>query len=217
VELTGFRFGRLVAESRTNKGKRVAWVCLCDCGVRTIKAQVDLRSGDTTSCGCRKNEVTAARNTTHGMAHTPAYKKWLGMKARVRNASRQENRCYVGVTICQRWHLFKNFLADMGEPPDGYSLDRKDNNKGYSKSNCRWVPLVEQSRNTRRLRMHEGVCISQAARENGLSPDVVLDRVNKLGWTIDEALSTPKRKQRKANAQINTPQTGIPEVLQRSP
>jgi hypothetical protein len=193
MELTGFRFGRLVAETKTMKGKRVAWVCLCDCGVRATKAQVDLRSGDTTSCGCRKNEVTIARNTTHGLANTPAYAKWLGMKARVRNAGLKNNRCYAGVTICSRWSSFENFLADMGQPPNGYSLDRKDNAKGYSKRNCRWVPLVDQSRNTRRIKLYNGVPLSEAARQRGLDPDVVFDRINKLKWSVDRALHTPVR------------------------
>lgn len=194
MELTGFRFGRLIAKTRTTKGKRVAWVCLCDCGVTTVKAQVDLRSGDTTSCGCRKNEVTTARNTTHGRSHTPAYAKWLGMKARVRHPRRNGNRCYAGVTICPHWEKFENFLADMGEPPDGFSLDRIDSSKGYSKDNCRWVPLAEQARNTSRLRYHNGVHLSELARQHGLSPDVVFDRVNKLGWPTERALSTPTRK-----------------------
>lgn len=210
MELTGFRFGRLVAEYRTTKGKRVAWMCVCDCGVHAIKAQVDLRSGDTTSCGCRKNEVTSARNTTHGRAHTVAYAKWLGMKARVRNASRKENRCYSGVVICKRWQdSFENFLADMGDPPTGYSLDREDNSKGYNKSNCRWVPLAYQARNTRRVRLHEGVPMSEAARRAGLNPNVVLDRINKLGWSVERALCTPQRKLnlKGKNDQVDTPQT----------
>jgi hypothetical protein len=103
----------------------------------------------------------------------------------------------VGVTICSRWKKFENFLVDMGEPPEGYSLDRIDNTKGYSKKNCRWVPLAEQARNTRRQRMYQGICLSEAARNAGLSPDIVHDRVNKLGWSIERALTTPKMKQRR--------------------
>lgn len=193
MELHGVRFGRLLAKSKTKKGKRVAWECICDCGAEVIKAQVDLRSGDTTSCGCRKAEATAVRNTTHGGAHTAAYKKWLSMKARVRNTSRKKNNCYVGVTICKQWSKFENFLKDMGEPPKGYSLDRIDNTKGYSPTNCRWVPLAEQARNTRRIRWHKGLSISAAARVNNIDADVVFDRINKLGWDVDKALTTPTR------------------------
>jgi hypothetical protein len=193
MELQGIRFGRLVAKSKTTKGKRVAWDCICDCGARVVCAQVDLRSGDTTSCGCRKSEATAARNTTHGMTQTTTYKKWVGMNARVRNTSRIKNKCYIGVSICKRWAKFENFLADMGEPPTGYSLDRVDNTKGYSPTNCRWVPLAEQARNTRRIRRYNGLSISAAARANNIEADVVFDRINKLGWDVDKALTTPTR------------------------
>ena len=82
----------------------------------------------------------------------------------------------------------------MGEPPEGFSLDRINNLKGYSKKNCRWVPLAEQARNTRRQRLYKGVCLSEAARAAGLTPDIVFDRVNKLGWTVERALTTPKKQ-----------------------
>lgn len=193
MELKGVRFGLLTAVKRTTKGTRVAWECACDCGNRTVAAQLELRNGDTKSCGCLRIAATSAKNTTHGMTHTRAYAKWKGMWARVRNAHLKENHCYIGVAVCKRWEKFENFYADMGELPEGYSLDRIDNKKGYSKSNCRWVPLEEQSRNTRRLRLHKGVHISEAARRVGLNPDVVLDRINKLGWDIDRALATPLR------------------------
>ena len=200
MDLAGVRFGRLTAQRRTTKGKRVAWECVCDCDTVTITAQLDLRSGDSTSCGCRKSDVTIRRNTTHSMTSSKIYSKWKGMWARVRSAHRLENRCYIGVTVCPRWADFENFLADMGEMPDGYSLDRIDNTKGYSKENCRWVPLVEEARNTRRLRMYEGRCISEAARQAGLAPGIVFDRINKLGWGIDRALATPQlRKKRSGN------------------
>jgi hypothetical protein len=102
--------------------------------------------------------------------------------------------------VCPAWADFSAFYADMGEPPLGYSLDRIDNTKGYSPGNCRWVPLAEQARNTRRLRMYEGVHMSEHARRAGLPADVVFDRINKLGWDTPRALSTPLRPIRKRNA-----------------
>lgn len=197
MELQGVRFGRLTVLERAKDTRKAAWVCACACGAVVTKAQIDLRSGDTTSCGCAKRELLAARNKTHGLTDTPAHKKWRGMWSRVRSTNRKQNACYVGVTICSRWKKFENFLVDMGEPPEGYSLDRIDNTKGYSKKNCRWVPLAEQARNTRRQRMYQGICLSEAARNAGLSPDIVHDRVNKLGWSIERALTTPKMKQRR--------------------
>lgn len=197
MDLTGTRFGRLVANTPTVKGKRKAWVCVCDCGAVVTKAQVDLRSGDTKSCGCAKRELRAAKNTTHGASNSVAYSKWRGMWARVRTAGAPKNRCYRDVGVCPAWRKFEAFLADMGEPPEGYSLDRIDNSQGYGKSNCRWVPLSQQAKHTRRLRVHNGVHLSELARQHGLLPDVVFDRINKLGWAIDKALSTPVRKMKK--------------------
>ena len=193
MDLSGVRFGRLTVVCRSMSGKRVPWECRCDCGKIVVVAQPELRRGDTKSCGCAKKETVQRKNTTHGMTHTAAYNKWRGMWARVRNTHKKENKCYAGVTVCVAWKHFENFYTDMGEPPEGYSLDRKDNLKGYSKKNCRWVPLEMQARNTRRLRLHKGVSISEASRCAGLSPDVVLDRINKLGWTVEQALSTPTR------------------------
>lgn len=196
MDLAGVRFGRLIAQSKTVKGKRVAWGCVCDCGTATIAAQVDLRSGDTTSCGCAKRDAMIARNYKHGLADTPTHLAWKRMRRRVRHPEDRGNACYANVTICKRWDKFENFLADMGDVPAGYSLDRISNHKGYSPSNCRWVPLADQARNTRRLRRVGDTYVSQAARQAGLDPNVVFDRINKLGWGIDRALTTPLQKQR---------------------
>ena len=119
------------------------------------------------------------------------------MRRRVQHPEAAGNACYTDVKICKRWEEFENFLADMGECPAGYSLDRINNKKEYSPSNCRWVPLSEQARNTRRLRKVGNTYVSEAARRAGLDPDVVLDRVNKLGWDMRRALTTPKRVQQR--------------------
>ena len=194
MELSSVRFGRLTVIRRSTDGKRLPWECLCDCGTTVVVAQAELRRGDTQSCGCLKQAAVVQRNTTHGKTYTPAYRKWRGMWARVRQADRKANRCYVDVSVCPEWERFENFYADMGEPPERYSLDRINHTKGYSKDNCRWVPLEMQARNTRRIRLHKGASISEAARTAGLSPDVVSDRINKLGWGIERALATPIRK-----------------------
>lgn len=197
MELSGVRFGRLTVLQRSTSGSRVPWVCQCDCGAVVVRAQGDLRRGDTKSCGCAKRDATVARNYRHGLTDTRTYLKWKGMRKRVRHPEAVGNACYAGVTICKRWEKFENFLADMGECPDGYSLDRINNKKGYSPSNCRWVPMEEQARNTRRLRKVGNTYVSEAARRAGLDPDVVLDRVNKLGWSMQRALTTPKQVQQR--------------------
>jgi hypothetical protein len=197
MELSGVRFGRLKVLRLAKDTVRKSWVCVCDCGSTVVKAQADLRRGDTASCGCLRKELQILRNTTHGQTNTPAYTKWRSMWTRIYEKHKTKNRCYKNISICKRWEKFENFLADMGPPPEGYSLDRIDSSRGYCKSNCRWVPLVEQARNTTRVRLYKGVCISECARRVGLTPDVVFDRINKLGWNVERALNTPKREHRK--------------------
>jgi hypothetical protein len=197
MELSGVRFGRLVVLRRSTSGRRVPWVCRCDCGAVVTKAQSDLRRGDTTSCGCAKRDATIARNYKHGLTDTPTHLAWKRMRRRVLHPEDNGNACYQDVKICKRWDKFANFLADMGEVPKGHSLDRKDNRRGYSPSNCRWVPLAEQAKNTRRLRVVGDTYLTEAARRAGLDPDVVSDRINKLGWDVQRALTTPKRVQQR--------------------
>lgn len=87
----------------------------------------------------------------NGAKTSLTYNSWLAMRSRCRlpgrdNADRYRDR---GITICERWESFDNFLADMGERPRGTTLDRRDNDKGYGPDNCRWATPTEQSRNTR--------------------------------------------------------------------
>lgn len=194
---TGDRFGRLRVRKKVGSNTTgFLWECRCDCGVVKVFAQIYLRRGDTRSCGCLKRDAVISRNTTHGKSRSAAYKKWCSMWARVRTPH-GGSACYVGVTVCKRWGSFENFFDDMGDPPKGFTLERKNIFRGYSPSNCEWIPASKQAQNTSRTVWveldGEDVCLSEAARRRGLAPDLVFDRI-KLGWDITTALSTPKRK-----------------------
>lgn len=185
---------------RFDGGVRRRWLCDCSCGATVTVDQKSLESGNTQSCGHLHRDQLRARNTTHGMGNTYTYKKWRSMHSRVRSTDREQNKCYRDVRICAAWKSFERFYLDMGEAPKGYSLDRIDNAKGYSKENCRWIPLVLQSANTSRnvIVEYNGVTthISEHARREGLSPNAVLDRINKLGWSVERSLGTPLRVQK---------------------
>jgi hypothetical protein len=198
LDLTGRRFGRLLvlgALPSTGNGRK--WRCQCDCGNETEIRAYRLNKGYVHSCGCLTREVTAERNRTHGMSHTPTHRIWCGMNTRCYNESSKDYRHYGGrgITVCDRWrNSFEAFLSDMGERPPGMSIERVDNSKGYEPGNCRWASQKEQTRNRRGLRYlemsGETKCLAAWATERGMKPTTLLTRLH-LGWSVEEAITTP--------------------------
>lgn len=194
-DLTDQHFGRLTVLERggTQKNGRVLWVCVCDCGGLKETAASSLKNGITRSCGCLSSGV----NKKHGKCGTQVHRAWLGMRARCRPGNTWESKNYAdrGIKVCCRWqNSFKNFYADMGDPPPGHTLDRKKNAKGYSPGNCRWATLFEQANNKR-----TNALLTLRGRQQPVAAwckefEVPLSRVTSRlwrGWTLEEALTLP--------------------------
>ncbi len=149
-DISGQEFGRWLAISHSGKvGEEHRWLCRCACGTERLVEGRNLRSGASQSCGCLIGETTTARNLTHGLTGTKTYNTWANMIRRCEDATAGGYVRYggAGVSVCDRWHKFDNFLADMGEAPQGMTIDRRDNSAGYCKDNCRWATATTQARN----------------------------------------------------------------------
>lgn len=158
-DLKGQTFTRLTVLHRdlTKPGK-TRWMCRCECGVIKSVSAETLLCGKAKSCGCYSVDRIAALNKTHGLSKKhPLYNTWMLMRRRCNSPNSKAYSRYGGrgIKIDESWDDFNVFAADMGEKPEGTSLDRIDNNQGYSKENCRWATPTEQCSNTRRNKLIE--------------------------------------------------------------
>lgn len=189
----GSKFGKLIViESsipiQDGNQRTLASKCQCECGNVIVMRNYVLRRPRTRSCGCTRKHGAARR----GANQMRTYALWRNMITRCRREPR-----YANVSICEAWATsFENFLADMGECPDGLSLDRINNNGNYEPGNCRWADATTQNNNKRSNRKitfnGETRTVQEWMRYHGLDSTTFYRRL-KLGWTEEMAAATPKR------------------------
>lgn len=164
MDLKGETFGRLkVIEMDSIQNYKVRWKCICDCGNPKIVLAGKLRSGETKSCGCLRDELSKQRRTTHGQnikkRKSVEYNTWCSMKERCHYEKAENYYLYGGrgIRVCDRWiNSFEKFLEDMGKRPSSkHSIDRIEVNGNYEPLNCKWATSEEQSRNKRVSRNNE--------------------------------------------------------------
>lgn len=197
--LTVLRRGNLVRVKDGVKKTWGAWDCSCTCGNFTNVMDQSLRSGRTESCGCLATEASTARVLRTGHCsdggQSKTYMAWRDMLQRCRNPKNPSFHNYGGrgITVCERWSDFSNFLSDMGEAPEGLTLDRSRVNEGYSKGNCTWSSWDVQALNKRsggtQLITHNGESLAPSAwaKKLGVCVETIRGRRQK-GLTVAEIL-----------------------------
>lgn len=208
ADISGQRFDRLIVVSRVGTASgQATWNCACDCGAEVVTTGRNLRSGHTRSCGCLSREMSAERAkaafTKHGhftgRKSSQVHNSYQAMIARCTDPNHPAFARYGGrgITICKRWREgFDNFLADMGEPAAGNSIDRIDNDGPYSPENCRWATDEDQNNNASRNRIitHDGMTLTLAqwSDRTGIPYVTLRWRLN-AGWDVAKAFATPIR------------------------
>lgn len=216
----GDRFGHLVVigfvrHVRTAGGgqKRPVFRFRCDCGKEVDTRIYSVRSGKTASCGCKARGRAPKHGATTGGSLSPEWRAWRDMLTRATNPNIGHAHRYTGrgITVHEGWKYggdgkgFERFFEHVGpKPTAAHSLDRIDNDGNYEPGNVRWATRQEQLANTSRNRMIEingfAVPLIAAAERAGIKPSIIAQRIDKLGWPPDLAISKPPKPDRRRAA-----------------
>jgi len=182
--------------------------CMCECGTPWVGRLYSLKTGNTRSCGCLQRDhavrIGSTSNKSHGMTKTSEYQTWLGLRKRCNDPTDKAFANYGGrgISVCAEWASFEQFFADMGPRPRGMSIERRENDGPYSKANCVWATPIEQTRNRRNTINvtlgGETYPLIEVCKSRGAGYPMVHSRLFKYGWSIEEALATPKFQRRPA-------------------
>ena len=198
-DMTGQKFGRwtLIERHESSTPKGIRYLCECECGNERVVGACELRRGKSKSCGCLREEL----KVKHGGFGTGEWNTWMSMKQRCYNTKDNAYKNYGGrgILMCNRWlESFSDFVNDMGKRPDNHSIERVDNDKGYSPDNCVWATRKQQSRNTRASHFitvnGETKVLQDWANDLGTKHTAILHRLNR-GWSeIDAVTISPQRR-----------------------
>lgn len=215
IDLSGHKYNRLLVLTAIHRGNQWVWECACECGRIAYVRGADLKRERTKSCGCLRNELVRKlpSKPTHGhktgYGTSPTYRSWWAMISRCTYPTNVGWKSYGGrgISVCELWREFPNFLVDMGERPSGTTLDRKDPNGNYELSNCRWASRKTQDSNRRSnvylvFENKRWTC-SEFARHLGFAFSTVSGRIRR-GWTAEEiALIKPVRGKNTTAARLS--------------
>lgn len=200
-----FGYFTVLGREGVPNGERL-WRLRCICGQERVKSTAAItcmrKRKFGTSCGCRNAEFVSLATSKHGRVGSSIYKVWQGMIERClpSNAERYPGYAGRGIKVCEAWHSFPAFLADMGERPEGKSLDRINNDGNYEPSNCRWATVKEQCRNRRNCRLitYKGktVTVTEWAEILGINHITLYARIFHHKWPIERAMTYPVTKRR---------------------
>lgn len=210
--ITGERFGRLVTVHELSEriDSKIAWLCRCDCGNESRLSATRLKAGLVSSCGCLSVEKTVERNTTHQLSGSREHRIWRGMKARCNSEVENPNPNYAGkgVTVDPTWEEnFETFMRDMGPAPSNqHSIDRKDNDKGYTLENCRWADNSTQRFNrgtpSHNTSGHKGVSQNKNGKWTARLSFEKKSILNQTFPSLEEALAARTEAEEKVNSLI---------------